>query len=827
MNGTTIHVLLIEDNLDDADLLRRLLSQVRQPSFKLVHTRRLADGLVCLQNQHFDTMLLDLDLPDSTGIEGAQKLRRHAGRIPIIVLTGLDDEELALKTLHLDVQDYLIKGLINKYSLKRAILYAIERKRATEDLQNSEARFRGFFEMAGAGAAEVNPATGGFLQVNNRFCTITGYSREELLTMTFRDITHPEDRESDESNFRLLVEGELSIQREEKRYIRKGGQVVWVSVSGAVVRDADGKPVRAIGIIQDITEQKNAEQALRFSERRFKFTMDAAELGVWDMNLSDRSMWRSKRFDQIFGYAQPLPLWNADVFLEHILPEDREAVDRNFQEALTGTRECNIECRIRRADGAVCWIWVRGRMLDNGDAGQKRMLGIVLDISRHKQLEDDIKHMAQHDVLTDLPNRRLFQEIIAVEAAEAKRYGKKLAILFLDLDHFKNINDTLGHEAGDELLKEAAEKLRSTIRRSDTLARIGGDEFNVLLTDFSQVEDISDVVGKIADCFRTPFVIAGREVTVTASIGVSIYPDDSEEIDGLLRYADRAMYKAKEWGRNTHRFYNAMISAGSSERMKLEKMLRRSLARKEMVVYYQPRVSLDTRRMESAEALVRWRHPGLGILEPKDFIQTARDTGFIADIDAWVLKNVCEQLKAWSDAGLPTIRITVNVSSKGFHSPGFVGTVRDVLAQTGVPASLLSLEITENMAMSNLARSIARANELMELGVHLSIDDFGAGNSLMLNLRKLSIDKLQIDKSFVQNITTDADDRAIINAVASMARSMSIGTVAEGVETKDQLELLREAGCQEIQGYLFSKPLPADAFEKLMGTGTMPFGVAA
>ncbi len=826
MNGTSIHVLLIEGNSDDANFLRRLLSQIRQPSFTLVHARLLAEGLACLQTQHVDIVLLDLILPDSIGIEGAQKLRKHAGRIPIIVLTGLDDEELALKTLQLDVQDYLIKGLLNKYSLKRAIRYAIERKHATEDMQNSEARFRTFFEMAGAGAAEVDPATGGFMKVNDRFCTITGYSREELLTMTFRDITHPDDQEADKSNFKLLVNGELSIQREEKRYIRKGGQVVWVYVSGAVVRDAGGKPVRAIGIIQDITEQKKAEQALRFSEERFKFTMDAAELGVWDMNLSDRSIWRSRRYDQIFGYAEPLPRWNADAFLEHVLPEDREAVDRNLQEALTGTQECNIECRIRRADGAVCWIWVRGRIAD-GEAGQKRMLGIVLDITRHKQLEDDIKHMAQHDVLTGLPNRRLFQEIIAVEAADAKRYGKKLAILFLDLDHFKDVNDTLGHEAGDELLKEAAEKIRSTIRGSDTLARIGGDEFNVLLADFSQIGDISDVVGKIADCFRSPFLVAGQEVTVTASIGVSIYPDDSEEIDSLLRYADRAMYRAKEWGRNTYQFYNAMNTAGPSERMKLEKRLRQSLARKEMVVYYQPQLNLETRRMESAEALVRWRHPDLGILEPKEFIQAARDTGYISDIDAWVLKNVCEQLKTWRDAGLPEIRITVNVSARGFHSPGFVNTVRDIIAKTGVPASSLSLEITESMAMSNLDRSISRANELVALGVHLSIDDFGTGNSLMMNLRKLSIDKLQIDKSFVQNIATDADDRAIVNAVTSMARSMSIRTVAEGVETKDQLERLHEAGCQEIQGYLFSKPLPADAFERFMGTGITPFNAAA
>jgi len=822
MSSANIQVLLIEDDLDDADLLRRFLSQIHQPVFKLVHAQLLSEGLACLQKQHFDIVLLDLGLPDSSGIEGALTLRKQSGRIPIIVLTGLDDEELALKSLQMDIQDYLVKGQIDKSLLKRAIRYAIERKHAMEDLQNSEARFRAFFEMANVGAAQVDPATYGFLQVNDRFCRITGYSREELLTMTVQDITHPDDQEADQDHFRQLTSGETSPYTEEKRYIRKDGQVVWVSVSGTIIRDTHGKAVLGVGVIQDITEHKNAEQALRFSERRFKFTMEAAELGVWDLNLSDRSMWRSQRYDQIFGHAEPLPTWNYETFLEHVLPEDREAVDQNFQKALTESQEWNIECRIRCADGAIRWIWARGHSLVDEQGGPKRMLGIVRDITKQKQLEDEIKHMAQHDVLTGLPNRRLFQEIIAVEAAQAKRYGRKLAILFLDLDHFKDVNDTLGHAAGDELLKEAAAKLRSTIRQRDTLARIGGDEFNVLLADFSKVKDISDVVVKIADCFKTSFLIAGNEVTVTASIGISIYPDDSEEIESLLRYADRAMYQAKASGRNTYQFYAALNNIRSSERMKLENMLRQALTRKELVVYYQPQVSLDTRRMASAEALVRWRHPERGVLEPKDFIQAARDTGFISEIDAWVLKSVCEQLRIWHDAGLPPIRITVNLSAKGFHSPGFVGIVRDILAATGVSPASLSFEITESMAMSNMDRSIARAHELMELGVHLSIDDFGTGHSLLMNLKKLFVDKLQIDKSFVQNIATDADDRALISAVTSMARSMSIRTVAEGVETKDQLGFLREAGCEEIQGYLFSKPLPIDAFEKLMAA-SMPF----
>ena len=579
MSDKNIQVLLIEDSIDDADLLKVFLSRAQDPTFSLKHVQMLSEGLACLQKEHFDIVLLDLGLPDSQGMEALLTVRKHAERIPIIVLTGLDDEEVALKALHMDIQDYLIKGQINRSLLKRSIRYAIERNQAVEELQDSEARFRAFFESAGAGAAQADPSTCRFLDVNKRLCDITGYSREELLTMTFRDITHPDDREADENNFTNLTSGETSGLTEEKRYIRKDGQVVWVSVSAALIRDAYGKPVRTSAVIQDITEQKRAEQSLRFSERRFKFTMEAAELGVWDLNLSDFSIWRSHRYDQIFGYQEPLPIWTFETFLEHVSPEDRKRVEGTFQEALVESHEWNIEFRIQRTDGAVRWIWASGRTLDDEQGGPKRMLGIVRDITTQRQLEDEIKHMAQHDALTGLPNRRLFQEIIAVEAAQAKRYRKKLAILYLDLDHFKDINDSLGHEAGDELLKEAARKLRSTIRASDTAARIGGDEFNVLLADFTQIEDISEVVRKIVDCCRLPFLIAGHEVTVTASVGISIYPDDSEEIDDLLRYADRAMYLAKEQGRNSYQFYAAADNVRSPERVKLEDMLRQSLAR--------------------------------------------------------------------------------------------------------------------------------------------------------------------------------------------------------------------------------------------------------
>jgi diguanylate cyclase (GGDEF)-like protein/PAS domain S-box-containing protein len=436
-----IKTLLIEDCIEDADLLRRFLSKAEKSGFSVFHTDRLAKGLASLQEQNFDVVLVDLDLPDSHGIETAIAVRKHSAQIPIIILTGFDDEDLASKALQMDVQDYLVKGQIDGSLLKRSIRYAIERKKALAELQYSEARFRAFFESAGVGAVQIDPVTGRFIQINNRFCRITGYYPQELLAMKLSDIVPPDDQEMDKINFARLTGDELSDYEVEKRYVRKDGQVVWVRVSISKIPDTSGRPVRAAGIIQDITARKKAE--------------------------------------------------------EHI------------------------------------------------------------------------RHMANHDELTGLPNRRLFYDLINFKMIEARRNKIKFAILFLDLDRFKEINDTLGHEAGDELLKAAGARLRSTIRESDLIARMGGDEFTILLPDMAHGEAVSEVAEKIIGSFRLSFKVSGHEIMITPSIGISIYPDNGMDFDSLLRNADIAMYQAKKQGRNRYLFYTPTIDVPMPERVKL------------------------------------------------------------------------------------------------------------------------------------------------------------------------------------------------------------------------------------------------------------------
>jgi diguanylate cyclase (GGDEF)-like protein/PAS domain S-box-containing protein len=444
---------------------------------------------------------------------------------------------------------------------------------------------------------------------------------------------------------------------------------------------------------------------------------------------------------------------------------------------------------------------------------------MVQEISARKKMEEEIRHLANHDALTGLPNRRLFIELIALEKAQSRRHGTRMAVFFLDLDRFKIINDTLGHEAGDELLKKVAAGLRSTVRSSDTVARIGGDEFNIIVPDISRAEDAGDVARKIMDYFVRSFLVAGQEFHISASLGISIFPDDTEEIDTLLRYADIAMYHAKEKGRNRFEFYNPDINTRSLELMRLEAWLGQSVKRGELVMHYQPLVDIASRRIVCAEALVRWRHPERGMLDPAQFIPLAEETGFISTIDEWVLGSVCRQVKAWIDAGIPALCVTVNLSARLFENPGVVATITRILKETGLPADHLDLEITESMAMSNVELTADRLKELTGMGIHISIDDFGTGYSSLSYLKRLPINRLKIDRSFVQDIATDADDRTIISAVTAMAHNMKMKVIAEGVETDEQLAFLEQTGCDEMQGYLFSRPLPAEEFETLMAAG--------
>lgn len=450
------------------------------------------------------------------------------------------------------------------------------------------------------------------------------------------------------------------------------------------------------------------------------------------------------------------------------------------------------------------------------------IIGAILvfhDVSEKRNLLLQLTHQAYHDPLTGLPNRILFNDRLTLALAQAHRNNEKMAVLFLDLDYFKLVNDMLGHAVGDNVLKEVTGKIALCLRESDTIARLGGDEFTILLPKVSHEEDAAKVAQKIIQSFQHPWILCEKEFHITVSIGIAFYPEDGEDADTLLRHADTAMYRAKDQGRNNYQLYTPAMNAKIMERLTMENSLRQALKREEFVIFYQPLVNTETGQMTGMEALLRWQHPERGLVAPMEFIPMAEETGLIVPIGEWVLHNACAQNKAWQDAGLPPVRVTVNISARQFQQQNLVETVAQVLSKTGLEPRWLELEITESALMQDLDFTIKMLCDLREMGVSISIDDFGTGYSSLNYIKRFPIHTLKIDRSFVRDIVTNPEDAAIVSTVIVLAQNLNLKVIVEGVETEEQLAFFEKRQCCEMQGYLFSKPLPVGEIERLMISG--------
>ncbi len=531
--------------------------------------------------------------------------------------------------------------------------------------------------------------------------------------------------------------------------------------------------------------------------------------------------------EKLFGYTRSEMI---GLSIEALVPERFRTTHASHRSAYISLATPTVramgegrELFARRKDGTefATEISLGPLKTEDGDF----VISAVRDVSERKQFETRMLHQATHDPLTSLPNRILFHDILAHAMTRALRTEKLLAVLFLDLDEFKNINDTLGHEYGDLLLKEIAQRLTATLRADDLIARDdgmvarqGGDEFTILLQGITVVDNIILIAEKILAVISRPFIVDNHEMHMTASIGITIFPFDDTDIQSLLRNADTAMYRAKESGKNNFQFYTAGMNLLIRERMDIENGLRHALARNELVLHYQPQVDIASGEMIAVEALLRWAHPEKGLIPPDKFIPVAEESGLIVPIGEWVLRTACRQNKAWQNMGLPHIRMAVNLSARQFRQPHLLAVVAKALEDTGLDpyADSLELEVTESVVMKDLEGTISTLNKLHAMGIRLSIDDFGTGYSSMSYLKRFPINTLKIDQSFVRDITTDADDAAIASTIVTLGHSLKLRVIAEGVETAEQLALLREMKCDEIQGYLFSKPLPAEEMETLL-----------
>jgi diguanylate cyclase (GGDEF)-like protein/PAS domain S-box-containing protein len=689
-------VLLIEDNHGDARLLREMFRDGGAYNTKLTHVANMSDAEAQLAVPVVDVILLDLGLPDVQGLGAVRRAHAAAPKIPLVVLTGLDDDSIALQALQEGAQDYLVKGQLDTRGLLRALRYAIERKTMEEALFAEKERAQITLDSIGD-AVICTDLAGSITFLNVVAEKLTGWSWKEAAGRALTEVFQRLDAES-----RTTPSTPPPASSRQRRS----------SVPPA--------PPSAILVRRD-------------------------------------------------GFEIPIEDSVAPI-------NDREG----------------------KAAGAVI---------------------VFRDVSAARAMSLQMTHAAEHDFLTGLPNRMLLNDRIAQAIVGAKRHATQVAVLFLDLDGFKHINDSLGHSVGDKLLQSIAKRLVDCGRASDTISRQGGDEFVVLLSEVHRSEDAAIAASRMLMAVAEAHSVDEHELHVTTSIGVSVYPDDGEDAETLIKNADTAMYQAKENGRHSYQYFKPAMNARAVERQSIEESLRRALERNEFSLHYQPKVDFKTGAIAGAEALLRWTHPTRGAVPPAQFIPVAEECGLILPIGRWVLRQACEQARAWAKAGLPATTMAVNVSAKEFRGERFLRQLREILDETGLDPSMLELELTESVLMKHAESAASILKTVRDSGVQVAVDDFGTGYSSLSYLRKFPIDALKIDQSFVGRIGTTADDASIVTAVIGMAQSLKLRVVAEGVETLEQSTFLQAHACDEAQGYYFSRPVPAEQFATLLRTG--------
>lgn len=687
-------LLLVEDNAGDARLIREMFNEQSANDTQLIRVGTMSEAEECLAEHPIDIILLDLGLPDSQGLEAVRRAHAAAPHVPLVVLTGLDDESLAGNALQVGAQDYLIKGQIETKGLLRALRYAVERKAMEEALFAEKERAQVTLNCIGD-AVICTDADGNITFLNLVAEQMTSWSRQE----------------------------------------------------------AAGRPMAEVFRILDSNTRETAP------------------------NPMEKSVEQNRRVD---------------------LPANCILVRRDGSEIPIEDSVAPIHDREGSATGAVI---------------------VFRDVSVARAMALEMTHSAQHDFLTGMPNRMLLNDRVNQAIAWAQRNSKKVAVLFLDLDGFKHINDSLGHPTGDKLLQSVAKRLVDCVRGSDTVSRQGGDEFVVLLSEVGLSEDAAITARRMLQTVAEAHSIDQHDLHVTTSIGVSVFPDDGSDAETLIKNADTAMYQAKENGRQSYQFFKPAMNVRAVERQSIEESLRRALEREEFLVHYQPKVKLSTGQISGAEALIRWKHPVRGLVPPGDFIPIAEDCGLIVPIGNWVLREACKQARAWANQGLPVITMAVNISAMEFRDEDFLDGIFRALRETGLEPKLLELELTESVLMKRAESTQSILKILRASGIQLAVDDFGTGYSSLSYLRKFPIDALKIDQSFIRQITTAPDETTIVTAVISMGRSLKLRVVAEGVETLEELAFLQARHCDEAQGYYFSRPVLPEQFAKLLESG--------
>ncbi|BCJ87628.1 EAL domain-containing protein [Effusibacillus dendaii] len=708
------------------------------------------------------------------------------------------------KVLFLQIFNGLFFVLVTSWMLHLLI------SRNMAQLQESEEKYQAVLDNIRDGYYEVDLA-GKFTELNQSLCEIFGYSREDLLNMNNRDYTDEKTSAEIYETFNRVFRTGEPVTSYEFKMNSKEGKERFIDISISLICNAKGEPTGFRGICRDITERKEAERRLEESEQRYRSIVEYNTDMIFSVSIDGKVLTMSPAVEKFLGY-QMEELIGQDV-ISYVCPEEWPSLRVRMDNVRKGQpQEYEVTVLHKNGKRLIAQITSFPITADNKVTG---IYGIAKDVTERNRAIELINHMAYHDALTDLPNRRYFQERLLTALHDAKIRQHKVGLIFLDLDHFKNINDMLGHAVGDLLLQTVADRLRQCIQNDEVVGRMGGDEFTVLMPSISDSEELVAMVDRIFDAFRYPINMEGSEFLITTSIGAAIYPDDGEDMETLMKNADSAMYTAKEQGKSTYQLYMPNTDTGVFQRLTLESELQRALEREEFVVYYQPQIDVSHNSTVGLEALVRWKHPKRGLLTPAEFIPLAEETGMIIQIGEWVLRKVCRQSRIWQDAGLPPLRVAVNISTRQFQQRNFVDLIEQVLQETGLEAKYLELELIENISMKNTGSVTETLKKLKSIGLHISIDDFGTGYSSLSYLKQFPVDSLKIDQSFIREITNDPDDAAIVQAIIALAHNLKLKVIAEGVETVEQLRFLEANQCDVAQGHLLGKPMSASEIQAL------------
>ena len=650
------------------------------------------------------------------------------------------------------------------------------------------------------------------IRVNEEFCRLFQYSEESSIGRRMEDLIVPEQLKAESLSLSARAMGGARFEVETRR-MRKDGTLVDVSILVKPIATENDEPATYV-IYRDITASKQAQEALKKSEERHRTVLEAAPDPVIVREMAGGVIYLNPAFTRVFGWnLDECQNRTIDFVPEENLPETQQFLAHIQQ----GSSFSGVETRRFTKDGRLVDVSISGAVFFDTEGNPEGYVNTLQDISDRRRKDEELRYIAYHDTLTGLPNRKSFYMCLddLLQHSSRRNSDRTWALMFLDLDKFKQVNDSLGHDTGDQLLKGVADRLKTCLRETDRLFRLGGDEFTIILTNLSHDIDVARVARKILTAIKRSFRFNGHEIFTATSIGISVFPNDGWDVEGLVKNADMAMYAAKENGGSEYRFFTEEMNHKALHRMRMESNLRKALDRNELVLYYQPLVN-EANRIMGMEALLRWNHPELGLILPADFIRITEETGIIVPVGRWVLQTACIQTKRWHDMGFADLFVAVNLSARQLNEPDFEQMVVDVVNASGLPPENLRLEVTESSVIQNPEVCIAKMRNLRAKGITFSIDDFGIGYSSLGYLKRFPIDTLKIDRSFISDAMNNKGDQEIIKTIIAMARSLNIDAVAEGVETQDQKDFLASHGCHSMQGFLFAHPVPVNQFKNLL-----------